>query len=173
MHELWRQAANAFQANFNDLPNLDSAVNLFVRMGLALLLGGALGWQREQVGKAAGLRTHMLVCLGAALFVGAPMLMGMNNDGVSRIIQGLTTGIGFVGAGAIVKMDSPSRIHGLTTAAGIWLTAAIGVAVGMGRGLTAVVATAIAFLVLWLIPGEQHPLTTPEAAPAPNDRRKK
>lgn len=173
MNELWRQAANAFQANFDDLPNLDSAVHLFARMGLALLLGGALGWQRERVGKAAGLRTHMLVCLGAALFVAVPILAGMTNDGVSRIIQGLTTGIGFVGAGAIVKMDSPSRIHGLTTAAGIWLTAAIGVAIGMGRGLTAVVATAIAFLVLWLIPGEQHPLPTPEDAPPTNLRQKK
>jgi putative Mg2+ transporter-C (MgtC) family protein len=173
VNELWRQMSLAFQANFNDLPDLDSTIHLFVRMGLALLLGGALGWQREHVGKAAGLRTHMLVCLGAALFVGVPILAGMNKDGVSRIIQGLTTGIGFVGAGAIVKMDSPSRIHGLTTAAGIWLTAAIGVAVGMGRGLTAAVATAIAFLILWLIPGEQHPLTTSEDAPKPNEGPKK
>jgi putative Mg2+ transporter-C (MgtC) family protein len=173
VNELWRQMSVAFQANFNDLPDLASTVQLFVRMGLALLLGGALGWQRERVGKAAGLRTHMLVCLGAALFVAVPILAGMTHDGVSRIIQGLTTGIGFVGAGAIVKMDSPTRVHGLTTAAGIWLTAAIGVAIGMGRGLSAVVVTVIAFVVLWLIPSEQQPLTTPEDAPMPDERPKK
>ena len=168
MNGIWRQASNAFLSEFDDLPNLESAIHLFTRIALALLLGGALGWQRERVGKAAGLRTHMLVCLGAALFVTVPLLMGMTHDSVSRVIQGLTTGIGFVGAGAIVKAESPSRIHGLTTAAGIWLTAAIGVAVGLGRGLTAVVATSTAFLVLWLIPGEHHPMKTPEDAATPN-----
>jgi len=152
----WRQALDAFLADFGDLPSVDMAVRSIVRMLLALLLGGVLGWQREHAGKAAGLRTHMLVCLGAALFVTVPLLAGMNQDGLSRIIQGLTTGIGFVGAGAIIKSESPMRIHGLTTAAGIWLTAAIGVAAGMGRGMTAVVATAIAFAVLWTLPRD-HP----------------
>jgi putative Mg2+ transporter-C (MgtC) family protein len=153
----WHRLAVAFQADFSDLQTLGSATHLFVRMLLGLLLGGALGWQREHAGKAAGMRTHMLVCVGAALFVAVPQLAGMSTDGISRVIQGLTTGIGFVGAGAIIKSDHPTRILGLTTAAGIWLTAAIGVAVGMGRGATAVVATAMAFLVLWLIPGDHSP----------------
>jgi len=152
----WNHVWAALSREFGDLSAVEPTVQILVRMAAALLFGGALGWQREHVGKAAGLRTHMLVCLGAALFVAVPHLAGMTGDGVSRIIQGLTAGIGFVGAGAILKTQSPAQIHGLTTAAGIWFTAAIGVAVGLGRCATAGLATALAFLVLWLLPVVEH-----------------
>jgi putative Mg2+ transporter-C (MgtC) family protein len=157
----WEPFASAVSSIFSDLPTLRTTANLLVLILLAIGLGGILGWQREVAGKAAGLRTHMLVCLGAALFVGGPRLAGMDDDALSRIIQGLTTGIGFIGAGTILKAESPTRVYGLTTAAGIWMTAAIGVGIGLGRGSTAVLATAAAFLILWMIPGEQQPPTKP------------
>ena len=151
------QVTMAIRTEFADLPDVPSLVRLICRLALAATLGGLLGWQREKAGKAAGMRTHMLVCLGATLFVAGPQFAGMGDAGLSRIIQGLTAGIGFVGAGAILKTDAPARIHGLTTAAGIWMTAAIGVMVGLGRGSTALVSTAMAFAILWLLPSDPQP----------------
>jgi putative Mg2+ transporter-C (MgtC) family protein len=119
----------------NDLFEMPSAavmLHLIVRIAVAALLGGLLGAERERAGKAAGLRTHMLVSLGAALFVLAPAQAGMDLEDVSRIIQGVAAGVGFLGAGTILKRTDPDEVHGLTTAAGIWLTAAIGVAVATG-----------------------------------------
>lgn len=84
------------------------------------------------MGKPAGLRTHMLVALGSALFVVASLEFGMSSSDLSRVIQGLATGIGFIEGGAIFKLNEEREITGLTTAAGIWLTAAVGVAVGDG-----------------------------------------
>jgi putative Mg2+ transporter-C (MgtC) family protein len=136
---------------FDDLPSFRMVMAMCYQILLAALCGGVVGWQREQAGKAAGLRTHMLVCVGAALFVAGPKLAGMSDDAVSRIIQGITTGIGFVGAGAILK-ESEGRIVGLTTAAGVWMTSAIGVVVGLGLGSTAVMATVASLLILWLLP---------------------
>lgn len=113
-------------------PDLAQIVRLLVRISIAMLLGAIIGLQREQYGKPAGLRTHILVAMGSALFVIAATESGMTSDGVSRVIQGLTTGIGFIGAGAILKLGQEREIYGLTTAAGIWATAAVGVAVGLG-----------------------------------------
>jgi putative Mg2+ transporter-C (MgtC) family protein len=104
--------------------------SLTVRLIIALLLGAVVGAQRERWGKPAGLRTHMLVSLGAAVFVIGSLEFSMDSEGVSRVIQGLVTGIGFIGAGAILKLQEQREVEGLTTAAGIWLTAAVGVAVG-------------------------------------------
>jgi putative Mg2+ transporter-C (MgtC) family protein len=103
-----------------------------VRLVTAMLLGGLLGFEREKEGKAAGLRTHMLVSLGAALFILAPLEAGVSRDNLVRVIQGLTAGIGFLGAGAILKITEERKIKGLTTAATLWLTAATGMAVGLG-----------------------------------------
>lgn len=149
-----QQIGEGLRAEFSDLPDVQSLVQLLCRLALAALFGGLLGWQREKAGKAAGIRTHMLVCLGAALFVAGPQLSGVDREGQSRVIQGITAGIGFIGAGAILKMESHGRIFGLTTAAGIWMTAAIGVVVGMGREATAFVSTLAAFFILWLLPSE-------------------
>jgi putative Mg2+ transporter-C (MgtC) family protein len=133
--------------------NLSGARELLrvsVRMLAALAVGALIGYQREQVGKAAGLRTHILVAMGTALFVVAGLEFGMGSDGVSRVIQGLATGIGFLGAGAIMKVTERQEIHGLTTAAGVWMTAAASVAIGLGHIGMGLIAGAITWLVLAL-----------------------
>lgn len=123
---------------------------IIIRVATATLLGAIVGLQRERVGKPAGLRTHMLVCLGTALVVLAGWEAGMNTDGLSRIIQGIVTGIGFIGAGSILKLSEAREIRGLTTAAGLWMTAAIGVAVGVGAIGLAVIGTIFTVIVLAL-----------------------
>jgi putative Mg2+ transporter-C (MgtC) family protein len=137
---------------------------IFVRLLVALALGCALGFQRAHVSKAAGMRTHMLVALGAAIVVLVPRLTGMSSADSSRIIQGILTGIGFLGGGVILKMSEQHQIVGITTAATIWLTATIGIATGTGRLGLAIVGTALAYIILtifgWIereILGEQRP----------------
>lgn len=100
----------------------------------------------------------MLVSSGAAVFVMAAGEFGMNPDSVSRVIQGLITGIGFLGAGAILKIYDKREVEGLTTAAGIWMTAALGVAVGLGRFGLALVATLLAWMTLSLARQLEHML---------------
>lgn len=123
-------------------------VQTIVRLIVAALLGGVLGWQREMHGKAAGMRTHMLVALGTAAFVLIPNQLGWDTADLSRIIQGIAAGIGFLGAGAILKRTDEGMIYGLTTAADIWLTAAIGIAAGEGRLLPAIVIAGLALVIL-------------------------
>lgn len=140
-----------WQELLSGLPDAEGLASLTVRLIIAILLGAVVGAQRERQGKPAGLRTHMLVSLGAAVFVIAPLEFGMDSDGVSRVIQGLVTGIGFLGAGAILKLQERREVEGLTTAAGIWLTAAVGVAVGLGRFGLAVGGIFLAWLILsWM-----------------------
>ena len=98
----------------------------------------------------------MLVALGAAVFIIASGEFGMNADSISRVIQGLVTGIGFLGAGAILKLYDKRAVEGLTTAAGIWMTAALGVAVGLGRFGLALVATLLAWMTLSLVRQMEH-----------------
>jgi putative Mg2+ transporter-C (MgtC) family protein len=124
---------------------------VLLRMAISMVLGTVLGLERERLGKAAGVRTHMLVALGSTLFVLAPAEAGMKLDHLSRVIQGLAAGIGFLGAGAILKMPEERRISGLTTAATVWLTAAIGLAIGMGMVWPAVLATLMAAGALYLV----------------------
>ncbi|MCE9561341.1 MAG: MgtC/SapB family protein [Planctomycetes bacterium] len=126
--------------DFGDIPTVAEGVRMAVRLAIAAALGGLVGWERARAGKEAGIRTHMLVALGSAFFVLVPVLDGMAHADVSRVIQGIATGIGFLGAGVILKPDGPDgRIKGLTTATGLWLTAALGVAVGLGRLTSAVI----------------------------------
>jgi putative Mg2+ transporter-C (MgtC) family protein len=98
---------------------------------LAVLLSGVIGFEREMHGRSAGLRTHILVCLGATLVmvVGKHITFGASHD-PGRIAAGVITGIGFLGAGEIIRTQG--GVHGLTTAACLWLVAALGVAVGSG-----------------------------------------
>lgn len=140
------------QAEFSDLGDVEQLTRMMVRLLLAAVLGGALGYERERQGKAAGLRTHMLVAMGSALFVLVPLQGGMQVPDVSRVIQGIVAGIGFLGAGSIIKNRSEEEIHGLTTAASIFMTAAIGIACGMGRDATAVLSTLMALAVLAIFP---------------------
>ena len=107
-------------------------IHVLIRLTAATLLGAVIGFQRERAGKPAGLRTHMLVTLGTSVFVLACSGVGMSMEGQSRVIQGIVTGIGFIGAGSILKLSDQRDVQGLTTAAGVWMTAAIGVAVGLG-----------------------------------------
>jgi putative Mg2+ transporter-C (MgtC) family protein len=122
--------------------------HLMARLIAAMVLGGIVGIQRERAGKPAGLRTHMLVTMGTAVFIMACAGVGMSLDGLSRVIQGLVTGIGFIGAGSILKLSEQRDIQGLTTAAGVWMTAAIGVAVGLGSLGVAVLSTLFTLIIL-------------------------
>lgn len=130
------------------LPDAGQVVRVLVRLLVAALLGAVIGAQRERAGKPAGLRTHMLVALGAALFVVAAIESGFPEDALARVIQGMATGIGFIGGGAILKLREEREITGLTTAAGIWMTAAAGVAAGLGRWGAAALAVGLTWLIL-------------------------
>src|SRR3989337_1586263 len=112
-----------------------------VRIGAAALLGGALGVEREWKGHWAGLRTHMMVAIGCAIFViGGLDVAGEQSEAVTRVIQGIAAGIGFLGAGTILKLDQKQEIKGLTTASSIWLAAALGTAAGLAEYSLAVAA---------------------------------
>jgi putative Mg2+ transporter-C (MgtC) family protein len=132
-------------------PDLLHLARSTARLSVAAVLGGVIGFEREQRGKAAGLRTHMLVALGAALFTLAPVEAGMELDGLSRVIQGVAAGIGFVGAGTILKRSDEDQIQGLTTAASLWLTAAVGIAVAAGRLWLPLIAVLLAFFILHVL----------------------
>jgi putative Mg2+ transporter-C (MgtC) family protein len=140
------------RSEFSDVPDVAQITRIAVRLLLAALLGGILGYEREHHGKAAGIRTHMLVSLGAALFVLVPQQGGMALADMSRVLQGVIAGIGFLGAGAILKLKDEEQVHGLTTAASIWMTAAIGIACGLGREATAVFSMLLALLILAVLP---------------------
>lgn len=144
MNNLWQGVAE----DFSDVPHLGQGLRVLLRMVMAAALGGVLGWERSRAHKSAGLRTHMLVALGAALFALVPQLDGMSLTDMSRVVQGIVTGIGFIGAGAILKQSDEQQVKGLTTAAGIWLTAGIGMAAGMGRQVTAILATLLSLAIL-------------------------
>ncbi len=152
MGEAWSEITSTVASEFSDLANLAEATRIVVRLLVAAVLGGMLGWEREHAGKSAGVRTHMLVAMGAALFVQISQQIGIGEPDMSRVIQGIVAGVGFLGAGTILKGHSEGEVHGLTTAAGIWLTAAIGVAAGLGRESTAVLSALLALGVLSLVP---------------------
>jgi putative Mg2+ transporter-C (MgtC) family protein len=130
------------------VPSATQLLQISLRLLVALIVGGLVGFQRELTHKPAGLRTHMLLSLGIALIVIAAEESGMSKSDLSRVLQGLVTGIGFLGGGAILKLTAEHEIHGLTTAAGLWLTAAAGAAAGLGRLGLAVVGVCIGLFVL-------------------------
>jgi putative Mg2+ transporter-C (MgtC) family protein len=130
------------------LPDARRLTHVLIRLLAATVLGAVIGVQRERAGKPAGLRTHMLVTVGTAVFVLACSGVGMSLDGLSRVIQGIITGIGFIGAGSILKLDRERDIQGLTTAAGVWMTAAVGVAVGLGSLGVALLSTVFTLVIL-------------------------
>lgn len=143
MELLWQELTNG-------IPDSTRLWTIVIRLVAAMLLGALLGFQRERAGKPAGLRTHTLVCVGTAVVVLACSSSGMNLDGQSRVIQGIVTGIGFIGAGSILKISEEKDIRGLTTAAGLWLTAAVGVASGLGTIGIAIIVSILALIVLAL-----------------------
>ena len=137
---------------FSDVGDLRSLTRLVIRLLLAALLGGMLGYEREHRGKAAGVRTHMLVAIGSALFILVPQQAGVAENDLTRVLQGLIAGIGFLGAGTIIKGNHEQEVHGLTTAAGIWTTAAVGMAAGMGREITAILSALLTLVILMAMP---------------------
>lgn len=145
------EIGQALAAEFS-LPDIRSLTVIVSRLTTAIVLGGLLGLERERKGRAAGLKTHILVSVGSALFVLAPLQMGISGADVTRVMQGIVSGIGFLGAGAILKLDAEERIQGLTTAAGIWATAAIGMAAGMGMEMVALITTLAALAVVSTLP---------------------
>jgi putative Mg2+ transporter-C (MgtC) family protein len=154
-------------------PDAHYLLRVILRLCVAVVLGGLIGWQREQANKPAGIRTHMLVALGSALFVVVPLEAGMHSADFSRVIQGLITGIGFLGGGVILKVGAEHRVEGLTSAAGIWATAATGMAAGAGWMWPALCGTVLAWVILallrplelWMRASQQEP------PPASNEDR--
>ena len=130
------------------VPHADQVVRVALRLVAALIIGTVIGLQRELTHKPAGLRTHLLVALGTALLVVAAVNANMKSGDISRVIQGLITGIGFLGGGTILKLTQEHEIRGLTTAAGIWLTAAASVAAGLGQFAAAFIGMFFALIVL-------------------------
>lgn len=152
MSEVWQQISSTVIAEFSDATDIPELTRVSVRLLMAALLGAILGFEREQQGKAAGLRTHMLVSLGSAIFVLIPMQIGVQPAELTRVIQGMVTGVGFIGAGMILKSDDDSRVRGLTTAAGLWMTSAIGMTAGLGQETSAALCTLLALVVFALMP---------------------
>jgi len=161
--EIW----TTIVAQFSDVPDVATLTIVTVRLVLAALLGGILGYERERKARSAGVRTHMLVAVGAALFVIGPLQAGMPMEDMSRVLQGVVQGIGFLGAGAIIVRTARQQVEGLTTAANIWATAAIGVIVGLGLEMTALLSTLIVLIILAAVP---RVLPTPNHAPVTQKR---
>jgi len=135
----------------------DESFSLVLRLIAAVLVGAVIGWNRQIAGKPAGLRTHMLVSLGAAMIVLIPLQTSVSHspDAVSRAIQGVATGIGFLGAGEILhesaEGNSKPKVKGLTSAAAIWITAALGMVTGCGLWLTTLTGTLLVWLILTVV----------------------
>ena len=108
------------------LPDARLWVRVTFRLVLAIILAAIVGWEREREGKDAGLRTHVLVALGAAIFVLAASENGASANDMTRVVQGMATGIGFIGGGVILKLQKERDVKGLTTASSVWLTARTG-----------------------------------------------
>ena len=126
-------------------------LNILLRLGTALLVGAIIGLERETKSKPAGLRTNMLVSLGSALVVLVPIQIGaaeQNLDILGRAISGVISGIGFIGGGTILR---ESKVKGLTSAAAIWVSAALGIAVGCGLWDLGLIGALIAWIVLRLV----------------------
>jgi putative Mg2+ transporter-C (MgtC) family protein len=137
-------------ASFFTAPDLVRIAAVAGRLLAAGVLGGLIGAQRERVHSAAGFRTHILVALGSALFVLAGREAGFSSADTSRVVQGVVAGVGFLGAGTILKLADKGEVHGLTTAATIWVTAAVGVAAALSQLWLAAIAAALTWAILAL-----------------------
>lgn len=133
---------------FHEFAEAEQFARAAFRLSIAVLLAAVVGYERERSGSTAGLRTHMLVALGTCLLVVSASQSGIEQADLTRVLQGIFAGIGFLGAGAILKHTGTAQVRGLTTAASIWVTAAIATAVGLGQGATAVFATVIVYVIL-------------------------
>ena len=144
MEIVWQELS----AGFADTEQL---IRYAIRLIAAVVLGSIIGIERERAGKEAGLRTHILVTLGTCSVVLACTGYAMTPEGLSRVVQGIVTGVGFIGAGTILKLNEERDIRGLTTAAGLWMTCGVGVAVGLGELALGLLCSVIAFIVLGVL----------------------
>jgi putative Mg2+ transporter-C (MgtC) family protein len=138
-------------------------LNLIFRVGLSVAVGGLIGFERQWTGnnRSAGVRTHMVISLGATLFILLPLQIPQDYssaNALSRTIQGVATGVGFIGAGLILQQSHRSKVKGLTSAATIWATAALGTAVGLGLWQLAIVGTAAMLIVLSGVKHAKRPI---------------
>jgi len=148
------------------LPLVSTPLEMILRLSLAAGLGGILGLERELKSKPAGFRTHMMVSLGAACFslaafglageAGGPGGVGTLTTDPTRVVQGIVTGIGFLGAGAILR--GRGNVEGLTTASSIWLVGAIGIAAGAGNWILAGVSVVLALTIMFVLGHVEHAL---------------
>jgi putative Mg2+ transporter-C (MgtC) family protein len=148
----------------------DDWLEILLRLGAAVIAGGAIGWERQLGGRPAGLRTHMLVSLGAAMVVLIPLASGSSD--ATRVIQGVATGIGFLCAGDILHQvqHGHERVKGLTSAAALWVTAAVGMVAASGLWAIVVVGTGLTLVILTVLqrfePKREEP-SAPEQAGDP------
>ena len=132
-------------------PNINSVLQVTIRIVVAGILGGIIGYEREVKGKAAGLRTHMLLAMGTVIVLVVARLDGIPMSEMSKVIEGLVTGVGFLGGGAILKLSDKQEIRGVTTAASIWSTSAIGIAVGLGQIWIGILSTIVVWIILFVV----------------------
>jgi len=144
MEIVWQELSSGFA-------DTDQLIRFTIRLVAAVILGSIIGIERERAGKEAGLRTHILVTLGTCSVVLACTGYSMSTEGLSRVVQGIVTGVGFIGAGTILKLNEERDIRGLTTAAGLWMTCGVGVAVGLGELALALLCSVIALIVLGVL----------------------
>jgi putative Mg2+ transporter-C (MgtC) family protein len=149
---------------FWSIQDWEHVTRVLVRLLVAAALGALVGIQRGFEGKEAGARTHMLVAVGSALFIIVGKESGMTSNDISRVVQGIITGIGFLGAGQILKLSVEHHVRGLTTAASIWVTCGVGVAVGFGALWPAVMGIVLAFLILTVLGYLEHRMNLTRAA---------
>ena len=151
MESIFKSISTAFYDDFQGFANAEQVTHLVLRVTAACIAGAVIGYQRERTGKAAGLRTHILVTVGTSLMVAICYLEGMGHADVSRVLQGIITGIGFLGGGVILKLEKHQEIKGLTSAAAIWYVAALGIACGLGQLTLALLGSVVGFAVLEML----------------------
>jgi putative Mg2+ transporter-C (MgtC) family protein len=134
------------------MTELSTFLDASVRLAAAMGLGGLVGLERHFHGRFAGLRTHMSVAMGSAVFaqIGTALAPLPSAEG-TRVVQGIAAGVGFLGAGTILKLGPQVEVKGLTTASSIWLAAALGTAAGLGLYELAAASTLLALLILWVL----------------------
>ena len=153
-------------------PDWQYALHVSVRLAIAATLGGLLGLERQVRGHAAGLRTHMLVSLGSAMFALVPFEAGASSaQMIAEVVRGVAPGIGFLGAGAIMRVTQHDEPKGLTTAATIWLTAAVGISVGVNWMTPAVASVLLGLVVLELLHLAERKLPVKARPKDPTDGR--
>ena len=133
------------------LTNQDRFLRVAIRLLGAILLGGLIGLQRVSPRKPSALRTHILVCLGTTVVLLACSAAMISLEASSRVVQGILTGIGFIGAGSILKLTEEHLVHGLTASARIWTTTAVGIAIGLGQVGIALITTVLITSILGIL----------------------